>query len=202
MITVHHLNESRSHRILWLLEEIGKPYKVAPYQRDAATRLAPPELKAVHPLGKSPVLVDGKRTLFESAAIIEYLIRRYARGRLAPREGSNDWIEYIQWLHYAEGSAILPLILALYVSRLGEGGAPLHPRIDSEIANHLGFIDQRLKGREFIAGRRFSGADVQIGYVLDAADSRGRLEPFADAKRYLEALRARPAYIRATARGG
>ena len=141
MIVVHHLNNSRSQRILWALEELGLPYEIKRYQRDAQTNLAPPELKQVHPLGKSPVITDGNRTVIESGAIIDYLIRRYGKGRLQPAPETPEYDQYQQWLHYAEGSAMLPLMLNLYVGRLGDAGAPLKPRIESEIANHLGYID-------------------------------------------------------------
>ena len=139
MIVVHHLNNSRSQRILWALDELELPYEIKRYQRDAQTNLAPPELKQVHPLGKSPVITDGNRTLIESGAIIDYLIRRYGKGRLQPAPESAEYDEYQQWLHYAEGSAMLPLMLNLYVGRLGEAGAPLHERIESEMANHPGY---------------------------------------------------------------
>lgn len=137
MITVHHLNNSRSQRILWLLEELGLDYEIAPYQRDAVTRLAPPELKAVHPLGKSPVVEAEGLRLAESGAIVEYLIERHGQGRLGPPPGAPGRADYLHWLHFAEGSAMLPLLLLLYVGRLGEAGAPLHPRIFGEIDNHL-----------------------------------------------------------------
>jgi glutathione S-transferase len=203
MITVHHLNTSRSHRILWLLEEIGQPYEIKRYERDPQTRFAPPELKTAHPLGKSPVITDGKRTIAESGAIIEYLIYKYAPDRLAPKQGSSQWIDYIQWLHFAEGSAMLPMLLALYVGRLGEAGAPLQPRIDSEIKNNLGYIESELKGgHPFICGKSFTGADIQIGFVLDAAGARGRLADFPECQRYLAGMQARPAYKRAIERGG
>ena len=136
MITVHHLNDSRSQRVLWLLEELELPYEIAQYKRDLQTRLAPPELMKIHPLGKSPVITDGATTVFESGAIIDYIIRRHGKGRLQPTADSADYDRYQQWLHYAEGSAMLPLMLKLYVSRLGEAGAPLSPRIESELANH------------------------------------------------------------------
>ncbi len=129
MIVVHHLNDSRSQRILWLLEELGLPYEIERYRRDRQTRLAPPELKAVSPLGKSPIVTDGGKRIIESGAIIDYLIRRHGGGRLQPDPVTAAYDEYVQWLHYAEGSAMLPLMLHLYVSRLGEAGAPLAPRI-------------------------------------------------------------------------
>ena len=156
MITLHHLNDSRSQRILWLLEELGAPYEIKRYQRHAETRLAPPELKAVHPLGKSPVITDGETTIAESGAMVDYLIRRYGqrdgKPALMPAAGCRDYETYNEWLHYAEGSAMLPLMLNLYVGRLGEAGAPLHPRIKSELANHLGYIDAALLGREYLVG--------------------------------------------------
>src|ERR1700674_160536 len=136
MLTLHHLNDSRSQRILWLLEELGTPYEMKRYQRDATTRLAPPELTEVHPLGKSPVITDGAIKIAESGAVVDYLIRSYGKGAMMPAMGTPDYEAYNEWLHYSEGSAMLPLMLNLYVFRLKEAGAPLHPRIDSEMANH------------------------------------------------------------------
>ncbi len=152
MLTLHHLNNSRSQRILWLLEELGLPYEMKRYQRNATTRLAPPELEAVHPLGKSPVITDGDIKIAESGAIVDYIIRTYGKGAMMPAPGSAEFEPYNEWLHYSEGSAMLPLMLNLYVSRLKEAGAPLHPRIDSETKNHLGYVDGALKGREFFIG--------------------------------------------------
>src|SRR6201988_3311763 len=133
MLTLHHLNYSRSQRILWLLEELGTPYEIKKYQRDPTTRLAPPELMAVHPLGKSPVITDGDVKIAESGAIVDYVIRRYGKGAMMPAIGSAEYEPYNEWLHYSEGSAMLPLMLNLYVSRLKEAALPLQPRIDSEI---------------------------------------------------------------------
>ena len=200
MIIVHHLNESRSQRVLWLLEELGVPYDIRFYQRDAKTRLAPPELQAVHPLGKSPVLEDDGKTLIESGAIVDYLIRHYGGGRLRPAEDSPDFEAYQQWLHYAEGSAMLPLLLKLYVSRLGDAGAPLKPRIDSEIANHLGFVDRSLAGREWLLGDALSGADVQMSFVGEAA--RGLRADYPNIDAWVRRFQQRPAYRRALERGG
>ena len=200
MIVVHHLNESRSQRVLWLLEELGVPYDIRFYQRDAKTRLAPPELQVVHPLGKSPVLEDEGRTLIESGAIVDYLIRRYGGGRLRPAEDAPEFEVYQQWLHYAEGSAMLPLLLKLYVSRLGEAGAPLKPRIDSEIANHLGFVDRSLQGREWLVGDALSGADIQMSFVGEAARGLRAGYPAIDA--WVRRFQQRPAYRRALERGG
>lgn len=202
MIVVHHLNDSRSQRVLWLLEELGLPYEIRSYARDAQTRLAPPELAAVHPLGKSPVVVDGDRTLIESGAIVDYLIRRHGGGRLRPDPGSPEHDAYQQWLHYAEGSAMLPLMLHLYVSRLGAAGAPLHPRIEGEIANHLGFVDRSLAGRDFLVGDALTGADVQMSFVGEVAGAYGKRGAYPELDRWIRALQARPAYRAALERGG
>jgi glutathione S-transferase len=200
MLTVHHLNDSRSQRVLWLLEELGTPYEIRPYARNAATRLAPPELAAVHPLGKSPVVEDDGLTLIESGAIVDYIIRRHGGGRLQPAAGTRDFEAYNQWLHYAEGSAMLPLMLKLYTGRLGEAGAPLKPRIDSELANHLGFVNQSLAGRDFLVCNSLTGADVQMSFVGEAARELRAQYPAMDA--WVRRLQARPAYQRALERGG
>ena len=200
MITVHHLNDSRSQRVLWLLEELGLPYAIEHYARDATTRLAPPALMAVHPLGKSPVLEDGGLKIIESGAIIEYLIRQHGGGRLQPAAGTADFEAYSQWLHYAEGSAMLPLMLKLYVGRLGDAGAPLAPRINSELANHLGYVERSLQGREWLVGDGLSGADIQMSFVGEAARGLRASYPAMDA--WVKRFQARPAYQRALERGG
>jgi len=202
MIEVHHLNASRSRRITWLLEELGVEYSVVSYQRDPVTRLAPPALKAVHPLGKSPVIRDNGRVIIESGAIVDYLIRHYGNGRLAPAADSADYDRYVQLLHYAEGSAMLPLLLKLYVGRLGEAGAPLHPRIESEIQNHLGWLDAELGGRDFFVGDSLSGADVQLSFVAQLGVQFCGREAFPNLTRFAERIEARPAYQRAVARSG
>ncbi len=200
MIVVHHLNESRSQRVLWLLEELELPYEIQSYQRDATTRLAPPELKQIHALGKSPVLEDEGQTIIESGAIVDYLIRRHGAGRLQPATDSLDYTAYQQWMHYAEGSAMLPLLLKLYVSRLGEAGAPLQPRIDSELANHLGYVNGSLKDREWLLGDQMSGADIQMSFVGEAARGLRASYPHLDA--WVRRFQQRPAYRRALERGG
>jgi glutathione S-transferase len=200
MIVVHHLNDSRSQRVLWLLEELGVPYEIRHYARNATTRLAPPELLAVHPLGKSPVIEDDGAVVFESGAIVDYLIRHHGGGRLQPAAGTREFEAYNQWMHYAEGSAMLPLMLKLYVSRLGDAGAPLAPRIDSELANHLGFVDRSLQGRQFLVGDELTGADVQMSFVGEAARGLRASYPAMDA--WVRRLQARPAYQRALERGG
>jgi len=202
MITVHHLNNSRSQRILWLLEELGLDYEIVSYQRDATTNLAPESLKGVHPLGKSPILTDGDRTVAESGAIVEYLIRKYGRDRLMPNEDSAEFVSYLHWMHYAEGSAMLPLMLSLYVMRLGEAGKPLHPRIESEVQNHFGYMNKALGQSDFFVGNALSGADIQLTFALEAAKSLGLLSGFGNLERYLGKIHERAAYKRGIERGG
>jgi glutathione S-transferase len=202
MLTLHHLNDSRSQRILWLLEELGAPYELKRYQRNAETRLAPPELETVHPLGKSPVIVDGDVKLAESGAIVDYIIRTYGKGAMRPAEGSADHEAYLEWLHYAEGSAMLPLMLQLYVSRLKEAAAPLQPRIDSEIARHLGYSDRALQGRAFFVGDSLTGADIMMSFVAEVAGSFGRLATYPDLAGWIGRMHARPAFLRSVDKGG
>jgi glutathione S-transferase len=204
MIEVHHLNNSRSQRILWLLEELEVPYGIVPYQRDPATRLAPPALRAIHPLGKSPVIRDGGLTIAESGAIVEYLVGRYGDGSLAPARdfASPDYVAYLHWLHFAEGSAMLPLLLKLYVGLLREAGAPLKPRIDSELQSHFAYMSAALGERDYFVANTFSAADIQLSFVLDAGAARGPLKDYPNLANLHERLKARPAYQRALARGG
>ena len=204
MLTVHHLNNSRSQRVLWLLEEIGKPYEVVNYQRDAVTNLAPPALKAVHPLGKSPVITDNGLVVAESGLIIDYLIRRHGDGRFAPASdmAAPDFVAYQHWLHFAEGSAMLPLMLKLYVGRLGEAGAPLAPRIESELHNHFAYIEAALQGREYFVGDSLTGADIQMSFVFEAGSLRGPLSDYPNMDAFLTRIQSRPAYQRALAVGG
>ncbi|MFM9976516.1 MAG: glutathione S-transferase family protein [Sphingomonadaceae bacterium] len=201
MITIHHLNESRSQRILWLLEELALPYEIVFYQRDPATRLAPPELKALHPLGKSPVMTDEHGTIIESGAIIDHLVRTHGKGRLIPAEKSPEYVQWTQWMHYSEGSAMLPLMLRLYCGRLGEAAAPLSPRIDSEIANHLGYVEASLADREWLLGG-FSSADVQMSFVGEIAGAFGLRGDYPNMDAWVKRFQARDAYKRALERGG
>lgn len=201
MIVLHHLNNSRSQRVLWLLEELGAPYEIKFYQRDTTTNLAPPELKAVHPLGKSPVIEDGALKLAESGAAVDYLVRKHGGGRFMPKSGTTEHERYLEWLHYAEGSAMLPLMLAFYTMRLGEAAAPLKPRIDSEIDNHLGYVEAALGGREFIIGD-FGGADVQMSFVGEVGRALGRLADKPNVAGWVERLHARPAFKTSLEKGG
>lgn len=202
MIIVHHLNNSRSQRILWLLEELAIPYELKLYQRDPKTNLAPPELKAINALGKSPVIEDGSQKLIESAAIIDYLIRRHGKGRLQPDPSTPAYDDYVQWLHFAEGSAMLPLMLNLYVGRLGEAGAPLHPRINSEVANYLSYLDTALSHSDYLLGDEFSAADIQMSFIGEIARAQGKLRDYPHVAAWIERFQARPAYIAALKKGG
>ena len=217
MIIVHHLNNSRSQRVLWLLEELGLDYEVRRYQRNAKTMLAPPELRAVHPLGKSPVIEDAGQVLAESGAIVEYLAERYGEGRLVPPAGTPERLRYRYWLHFAEGTAQPPLLLKLLFDRLDKGPMPFFVRpvaraiaqrakdtfIQPNIDRNLDFMERELAKSEWFAGAGFSAADVQMSFPLEAAVVRGGL----DAKRprlmgFLERIHARPAYRRAIDKGG
>jgi glutathione S-transferase len=202
LITVHHLDDSRSQRVLWLLEELKLDYEVVGYRRDAKTMLAPASLRRVHPLGKAPVIEDGSLRLAETGAIFDYLVDRYG-DRLAPRKDSEAYWRYRYWLHYAEGSAMPPLLLKLVVSRLGLLGRPARRFVDGQIALHLDYLEGELTGRPWFAGDAFSAADIMMSFPLEVATSRGGL----DASRpnlmgFLERIHARPSYRKALARGG
>jgi glutathione S-transferase len=216
MITVHHLNNSRSQRILWLLEEIGVEYQIKHYQRDPKTMLAPPELRAVHSLGKSPVITDGELTLAESGAIIEYLAGRYGR-QLLPAEGSPERLRCTYWLHFAEGSAMPPLLLKLVFDTLERAPMPFFVKpiargisskmkgtyINPQLRQTLDYLEGELDKSEWFAGDSFSVADIQMSFPLEAAASRAGLDASRPKlKAFLERIHARPAYQRALERGG
>ena len=200
MLKVHHLNNSRSQRILWLLEELGTPYEIVKYQRMQPIPFAPPELKEIHPLGKSPVITDDGKTVAESGAIVEYIIDKYGKGRMKPKHGSDDYWKYVEWMHYAEGSAMLPLLMALYTGFPGVNAEPLRPRIESEITNQLSYMANGIKGREFFVGKELTGADIQLLFVLEAAGQR--IAPYADLEKYVGRMHGRPAYKRGIEKGG
>jgi glutathione S-transferase len=218
MIIVHHLNNSRSQRVLWLLEELGLEYEVKRYQRDPATLLAPAALRKVHPLGKSPVITDGDLTMAESGAIIEYLVDRYGNGRLIPAAGTPERLRYTYWLHYAEGSAMPPLLLKLVFDRIESAPMPLLVRpigrsiarrvkssfVNPQIETHLGYVENELAKTPWFTGDTFTAADIQMSFPLETAQSRAGLtaaiRPTLFA--FLERIHARPAYQRALATGG
>jgi glutathione S-transferase len=216
MITVHHLNNSRSQRVLWLLEELGVPYEVVRYQRDPKTMLAPKALRAIHPLGKSPVITDGGKTIAESGAIIEYLLETYGEGRLIPPAGSPDRLRFTYWLHYAEGSAMPPLLLKLIFRRL-PGGVPalirpvakliskgvLAKLVDPQLSRHMSYWETELSASPWFAGEHFTAADIQMSFPVEAAAARsGMMEDKLRLRDFLERIHARPAYRRALETGG
>jgi glutathione S-transferase len=217
MITVHHLNDSRSQRVLWLLEELALPYEIKHYQRDPKTMLAPPELRAVHPLGKSPVISDGEATVAESGAIIEYLIEHHGNGRLRPAGGTPELLQYRYWLHFAEGSAMSPLLMKLVFDKVASSPMPFFAKpiargiaaqvlksfVMPNIQRQLDFMESELAQRPWFAGADFSAADIQMSFPLEAAAQRAGL----DASRpklhdWLQRIHARPAYRSALERGG
>lgn len=202
MLTVHHLNNSRSQRILWLLEELAIDYEIKRYERDQTTNRAPLELKTIHPLGKSPVITDGDKTIAETGAIVEYLLETYGDGKFMPEKGSEDFETYRQFLHYAEGSAMFPFLLALYTSYLGDAAAPLNPIIMAEIQAQLDYIEYRLIRSEYIAGDELTGADFMIIFPLEAAKARGRLVGYDACQDYVDKIHKRPAYLTALEKGG
>ncbi len=202
MIIVHHLDDSRSQRILWLLEEIGVPYEIKHHKRDPRTRLAPPALKEIHPLGKSPVIEDNGRVIAESGAIIDYLLRRYGDGRLQPSPSSAAYDAYVHWLHYAEGSAMPALIVRINVARLGEAAAAALPRLDQEIALQLDYINGALEGHDYLLGKDFTAADIQLSFVGELAAARFGIAGYPNIASWVKRFQARPAYRAALARGG
>ena len=203
MIKVHHLNNSRSHRILWLLEELGLDYEIVRYQR-LPSMLAPPELRRVHPLGKSPVVeLENGRVLAESGAIIEYLVKQHAAGQLAPSEQSERYADYLYWLHYAEGSLMPPLLLKLVLGKMGPFGWPARGYVNRQLELHLSFLEGELAKGPYLVGDQFTGADIQLSFPLEAATARAGLDSSRPSTwGYLERLRARPGYKRALERGG
>jgi glutathione S-transferase len=178
------------------------PYEIKRYQRDPKTRLAPPELLAVNPVGKSPVIQEGDTTIIESGAIIDYIVRRHGDGRLQPDPTTPAYDRYQQWMHYAEGSAMLPLMLNLYVMRLGEAAAPLMPRIEAEISNHLGHLDGALAKGPWVLGEEFTAADIQLSFVGEIAGQFGKLTAYPKLHAWVRRFQARPAYQRALQKGG
>lgn len=201
-LIVHHLNNSRSQRVLWMLEELGLPYDIRHYQRDSATMLAPPELRKVHPLGKSPVLEDDGRKLIETGAICEYLVEK-ADGRLGPPAHIEDVLRYRQFLHYAEGSVMPPLLLKLVVSRIPVMGRIAVKRIQPMIDVHLDYIESELKQRPWFAGDAITAADIMMSFPLEAARSRAGLDSTRPATiAWLDKVQARPAYQTALEKGG
>ena len=203
MIVVHHLNNSRSQRIVWLLEELGVPYQIESYRRDAKTNLAPPELRMVHPLGKSPVIRDGDLVLSESGAIVEYLVERHGGGHLMPPRGTPEHVRYLHWMHFAEGTIMLHLLARLYLSRVGEPAKALQARVEGMIGDELDLVEAELGRSAHLAGSEFSAADVQMMFPLEfSAFARLTGERHPRLRDYLGRMQARTAYRRAVEKGG
>ena len=217
MLTVHHLNDSRSQRILWLLEELSLPYRIKHYQRDAKTLLAPAELRNVHPLGKSPVLTDGKTTMAETGAIIEYVLERHGAGRLRPQAGTDEQLRYRYWMHFAEGSFMPPLLLTLVFDKVVQAPMPFFVRpvaraiankvLDAtarpNLKNQLDFMETELARSLWFAGDELTGADIMMSFPLEAASQRAGLDSsHPRLMAFLDRVHARPAYRRALERGG
>lgn len=202
MLIVHHLNNSRSQRILWLLEELGTPYEIRHHQRDAVTNLAPPELLKVHPLGKSPVVEDNGRVIAESGAIVEYICEHHGGARLVPPRGTDAHVSHLELMHFAEGSAMLPILLQLYVGRLGEGGAPLHPRIESQLDLMFDFMEGALRPSGHFVLDDLSAADVMLSFPAEIAAMQGRTANRPKLAKFVEWAQARPAYQRGLEKGG
>jgi glutathione S-transferase len=215
MIVVHHLNNSRSQRVLWLLEELGLPYEVKRYERNAQTMLAPPELLAIHPLGKSPVITDGDKTIAETGAIVEYVIETYGQGRLIPAAGTAERLRYTYWLHYAEGSAMTPLLLKLVFTALPARAPGLLKGlvkavaakaqsgfVDPQLKTHIDYWDAELAKAAWFAGPDFTAADIMMSFPLEAGAARAGAGSRPRVQAFLDRIHARPAYRQALERGG
>lgn len=200
MITLHHLNRSRARRILWLLEELGLEYRVVPYTRDAKTNLAPDALRAVHPLGKSPMIEIDGRLITESGAIVEILCARFAP-EMIPAQDSDAYIQHLELMHFAEGSVMTPILLDLYVGKLGTAGTPLHPRIAAELTAHFAYMNDLVRASGHYVLDHLSAADIMLSFPAEVAMAQGRAEEFPDLARFVDTIHGRPAYARAVALG-
>ncbi|HKX90582.1 MAG TPA: glutathione S-transferase [Sphingopyxis sp.] len=201
-LIVHHLNNSRSQRILWLLEELGTPYEIKFYDRDPVTNLAPPELLAVHPLGKSPAIEDEGRVITESGAITEYLCERHGGGHLVPERGTDDHISHLEWLHFAEGSAMTPILLRIYTARLGEAAAPIEPRISQQLDSHFGYMESRVGENGHFIGDSLSAADIMLSFPAEIAIMQGMAPRYPKLAAFVNACHDRAAWRRARDKGG
>lgn len=204
MLVVHHLNNSRSQRILWLLEELALDYEIKRYERNPENLLAPESLRAVHPLGKSPVITDDSLTLAESGAIIEYIIDRYSNGKLAPPRDTAAWWQYIYWLHYAEGSAMSWLLNKLILQRFELGDNSVSTQLVSpQVKTHFDYMESELSKRTWFVGEEFTAADIAMSFPLELAEALSGLEPsYPQLQSFLDRIHARPAYKKALERGG
>jgi glutathione S-transferase len=204
MIIVHHLNNSRSQRVLWLLEELGIEYEIKFYERDAKTMMAPESLRQVHPLGKSPVITDADLAIAESGAIIEYLSDRYGNGRLVPAFGTPEHLRYKYWLHYAEGSAMPLLVMRLILNNFGAGDSSVVSGfVAPQIKLHFDYIEDELRKNTWFVGNEFTAADIQMSFPLEVvAALPEEVKNRPKLKEFVERIHGRPAYKRALERGG
>jgi glutathione S-transferase len=201
-LIVHHLNNSRSQRILWLIEELGLDYEIRRYDRDPVTNLAPPELLAVHPLGKSPLIEDDGRVIGESGAIVEYLCERHGGEDLVPDRGTDDHVQYLQWLHFAEGSAMTPILLRLYTARLGKAAEPLEARIAEQLDAHFSYMENAIGENGHFIGDTLTGADIMLSFPAEIAVMQGQAARYPKLAKFVEDCHARPAWKRAREKGG
>ena len=201
MLVVHHLNNSRSQRVLWLLEELGVAYDLRRYQRDPVTNLAPPELADVHPLGKSPMIEDDSRLIVESGAIVEYLCARHG-AHMVPPAASDAFTSHLELMHFAEGSVMTPILLGLYVGRLGEAGAPLAPRIQEQLVSHFSYMERVLRPSGHFVLDDLSAVDIMLSFPAEVAIKQGFGERFPKLAGFVEHIQGRPAYRRALDKGG
>lgn len=216
MITVHHLNNSRSQRILWLLEELGLEYKIEKYQRDPVTMLAPPSLKKVHPLGKSPVITDDDKLVAESGTIIDYLVTNYSNGEMVPAHNSDEYWQYSYWLNFAEGSLAPPLLLNLVMQKIKQNAKPFFVKfianqivakvmasfVSPNIHRNYAFVNEHLKNNLWFTGDKFTGADIQMSFPLETGAARGLANNYQYILDYVQRIHARPAYQQALEKGG
>jgi glutathione S-transferase len=202
MITVHHLNESRSRRVIWLLEELKTPYDLVKHQRDKITQLAPKSLKAIHPLAKAPVIVDGDITLCESGAVMEYIVNNDSQSRLRPELNTVAYYQYLEWLHFAEGSLSLPVITSLFLQMENRNGTQaMDDYIAKEVELDFSYIESVLNTRQFFAGDEFSAADIMMTVMLEIAQKLGLLKGRVNTLNYLEKIQTRSAYLKALSLG-
>lgn len=202
MLTIHHLSYSRSQKIIWLAEELGISYELKLYMRDPQTLSAPPEMKALHPLGTSPLISDKGVTYSETGAILDYILRHYAHGKLQPSLDSRDFDKMSEWMHYAEGSAMLPILMMIYSNYTGAQSDMLTAMLQAQLAKHLGFMESALAGNDYLVGNTFSAADIHVSFVAQTAKQYTSLDSYPNILAWLDRLEARPAFKRAEEKGG
>lgn len=202
MLTIHHLSHSRSQKVLWLAEELGVPYELKLYMRDPQTLSAPPEMKALHPLGTSPLITDNGETYAETGAILDYILRHYGDGQLQPPANSVAFDRFTEWMHYAEGSAMLPILMMIYSNYTGAKSDTLTGMLQAQLGKHLGYIESALAGNDYLVGNTFSAADIHVSFVAQTARQYTAVDPYPNILAWLDRLEARPAFKRAEQKGG